>query len=71
MDLYSRRIAGWLINEPSKALIGQEFTPTPPAFTVRFTVKVSSPSTGAGLRAIPPNVTFQDLSRTIDSWRRS
>jgi len=59
-----------MINEPSNSLIGLESAPTPPAFTVRFTVKVRGSSIGAGLRAIRPNVTFQDLSRTIDSWRR-
>jgi hypothetical protein len=37
-------------------------------FTVIFTVKVLSTSIGAGFRAIRPQVTFRDLSRTIDYW---
>jgi len=39
----------------------------PQKFTVIFTVKVRSTSIGAGLRAIRPEVTFRDLSTSIDS----
>jgi len=37
-------------------------------FTVVFTVNLSGTSIGAGFRAIWPEATFRDLSRTIDSW---
>jgi hypothetical protein len=36
-------------------------------FTVIFTVKVRSTSIGAGLQAIRSEVTFRDLSTSIDS----
>jgi hypothetical protein len=39
----------------------------PQKFTVIFTVKVRSTSIGAGLQAIRSEVTFRDLSTTIDS----
>jgi hypothetical protein len=36
-------------------------------FTVTFTVNPSGISIGAGLRAIRPEVTFRDLSRSVNS----
>ncbi|MGC1953485.1 MAG: hypothetical protein WA970_13145 [Gammaproteobacteria bacterium] len=42
----------------------------PPKFTVIFTVKARSTSIGAGLQAIRPEVTFRDLSTSIDSSNR-
>jgi hypothetical protein len=37
----------------------------PMSYTVTFTVKLTGASIGAGFRAIPPNVTSRDLSRSI------
>lgn len=56
-----------IINEPSKLLICNAHDAAPQKFTVIFTVKVRSTSIGAGLRAIQPDVTFRDLSTSIDS----
>jgi len=56
-----------IINEPSKLLILKELAAAPQIFTVIFTVKVRSTSIGAGLRAIRSEVTFRDLSTSIDS----
>jgi hypothetical protein len=56
-----------IINEPSKLLIRNEPEAAPPKFTVIFTVKVRSTSIGAGLQAIRSEVTFRDLSTSIDS----
>ena len=56
-----------IINEPSKLLICNAPEADPQKFTVIFTVKVRSTSIGAGLRAIRPEVTFRDLSTSIDS----
>ena len=56
-----------IINEPSKLLICNAPEAAPPKFTVIFTVKVRSTSIGAGLQAIRSEVTFRDLSTSIDS----
>jgi len=55
-----------IINEPSKLLIGKVLAAASQTFTVTFTVKVRSTSTGAGLRAIRPEATF---TRSIDIYR--
>jgi len=62
-DPYSHSI----INERSKLLICNAPEAAPPKFTVIFTVNLSGTSIGAGLRVIRPNLTFRDLSTSIDS----
>lgn len=56
-----------IINDPSKPLIRKQLATVPQPFTVIFTVKVRSTSIGAGLQAIRSEVTFRDLSTSIDS----
>ena len=56
-----------IINEPSKLLIRKALAAAPQTFTVTFTVNLPSTSIGAGLRAIRQNLTFRDLSTSIDS----
>jgi hypothetical protein len=49
-------------------LIHEDLAGAPQAFTVVFAVKVRSTSIGTGFRAVGRNLTFRDLSKTIDSW---
>ena len=56
-----------IINEPSKLLICKARVAAAQMFTVIFTVNLSGTSIGAGFRAIPPKLTFRDLSTSIDS----
>ena len=60
-----------IVNERSKLLIRRAPASTPLAFTVKFTVKVRGSSIGAGLRAIPPKVTFRDLSTPATATKNS
>ena len=57
-----------IINELSKLLIRKALAAAPQTLTVILTVNLSGTSMGAGFRAIRPQVTFRDLSRTIDYW---
>lgn len=56
-----------IVNEPSKLLNRKALVAASQTFTVIFTVKVGGTSIGAGLRAVRPEVTFRDLSTSIDS----
>jgi hypothetical protein len=62
-DPYSHSI----INEPFKLLIRKVLDAASPILTVIFTVNPLRSSIGAGLRVIRPNLTFRDLSTSIDS----
>jgi hypothetical protein len=56
-----------IINEPSKLLIRKARAAALQDFTVVFAVNLSGTSIGAGFRAVLRNLTFRDLSKTIDS----
>jgi hypothetical protein len=56
-----------IINEPTKPLICNAPEAARQKFTVISTVKVRSISIGAGLQAIRSELTFRDLSTSIDS----
>jgi hypothetical protein len=56
-----------IINEPSKLLIRKALAAASKIFTVIFTVNLCSTRIGAGFRPVRPNLTFRDLSTSIDS----
>ena len=56
-----------LTYEPSKLLIRKVLGAAPQVLTVTLAVNLSDTSIGEGFRAVLRNLTFRDLSRSIDS----
>ena len=56
-----------MINKRNKLLIRIDRDSASQSYTVTFYVKLSGTSTGAGFRAVRPNPTMRDRSRSISS----